>query len=234
MVIKDGELKDIELLIFDIDQTLVDWESFEDLVIKTFKDENVEMPENYWNNYLLTVYNSMKKAVNEPIFSYEYIENVLRENNIDNIDPVHYFKLWVHHEGDRVKMIPGADKMLSELSKNYRLICATNWFYDSQVRKLSKFNLLKYFSKIYTCEGICAKPNDLHYKHVLKQESIIPSKVVMIGDGSPDIPNKYLGIKNILFDQNQSKRNLYDSSDVVVTELADIPKVLSKNKLTKS
>lgn len=230
MVIKDGALNGIELLIFDIDQTLVDFDCFDELVVRIFKEEQVEMPVGYWDNYLAAVQSAMRVAVDEPVFCFNHIAKTLKEKNIDAIDPVHFFKLWIFHEGNHVKMIPGANTCLDKLSKDYRIVSATNWFYDSQHRKLSKFDLMKYFSKIYTCENVHAKPNILHFMNVLEQENIEPSKAVMIGDSSADIPSKELGIRNILFDQHQTKFHLYDSSDVVVTELTDIPKVLAKKR----
>jgi len=103
----------------------------------------------------------------------------------------------------------------------------TNWFRNIQINKLNKFNLLPYFSELYTPETLPIKPSLEGFKTILIKEGV-KEGAVMIGDSSEDMAAGEAGFHTILLDPNGKKEALYEIANSVVTEANDIKKLLLK------
>jgi putative hydrolase of the HAD superfamily len=76
------------------------------------------------------------------------------------------------------EILPGAEKVLKELSGKYRLILATKGDLLDQERKLSNSGLLGYFHHI----EIMSDKKTENYRQLLKHLDILPSEFLMVGN----------------------------------------------------
>jgi putative hydrolase of the HAD superfamily len=78
----------------------------------------------------------------------------------------------------RNEILPGAEKVLKELSGKYRLILATKGDLLDQERKLSNSGLLGYFHHI----EIMSDKKIENYRQLLNHLDILPSEFLMVGN----------------------------------------------------
>jgi len=69
--------------------------------------------------------------------------------------------------------------VLSYLSDEYELVALSNWIRKASIKKLEKFDLLKYFTEVYGGDD-CLKPNPGSYKMAIGNHK--PDECIMIGD----------------------------------------------------
>ncbi len=238
MIIKNNisAKKDTKLCIFDIDNTLVRYNTLRKLIDKALNFYGITPQEEYYGRQGLGVKLILDRAINERCFNFENLclswaeqLSFLQSYGVKVED---FARKMIDLEVEFAELLPNAIEMLSSLSKEdqMRLICSTNWFKRAQQRKLHMFNMAHFFSEIYTCEDRLAKPNRAHFEGILEDEGYNPEQAVMIGDSSTDIPPKTTNIDSILLDSNGNKQNLYDQASAVVTDLSDIPKILVRSK----
>jgi len=77
-----------------------------------------------------------------------------------------------------VELLDDIEKVLSNLSQNYRLIVATKGDLLDQERKLEKSGLLKYFHHI----EVLSDKKEANYKKLLSHLDIKPSEFLMVGN----------------------------------------------------
>ena len=88
--------------------------------------------------------------------------------------------------------------------KKYSLIVLTNWFYKTQVNRLSNKDILKYFDDVYTGE-IYTKPNKESYLNAIKGYKA--AECVMIGDNIKKdvLMPQSLGITSFYYNPNNKE-----------------------------
>ncbi|WP_179344795.1 HAD family hydrolase [Winogradskyella ursingii] len=94
-----------------------------------------------------------------------------------------------------IELLDGVEKVLRELSKDYKLILATKGDLLDQERKLKKSGLIDYFHHI---EVLSEKQED-NYKKLLKHLEIQPKEFLMVGNSlkSDILPLVNIGSKAI-------------------------------------
>lgn len=175
-----SDFKPIKRIIFDIDDTLLDWKdeywnslnkTFDELDIKyTILDiEKVKFVVDNYEDNIRQKYS--KEEMQEEIE--KYLGYKLPNNFID---------VWIKYLSDCVpeKIDDSIIETLEYLKSKYELVILTNWFRESQINRLKNSNLYKYFTEFYSAEDITMKPN---------KESFIEAKgryefkeCIMIGD----------------------------------------------------
>ncbi|MDD4282400.1 MAG: HAD family hydrolase [Bacilli bacterium] len=235
MIIKNGlsktDINNFKNCIFDIDGTLVKYVTMEDLITEALLYYGIEPKKEYFNMQALGVIEILEKAANEQCFTFENLclswdkhLTFLKEHNVKVED---FAKKMIDLEVKYVKLLPNVKDNLKYL-KELKLFCSTNWFKNSQIKKLNNVGIDNYFNTIYTCEDTLAKPSKKHFKFILDKENMSADETIFIGDSASDIKSSYYGIKSILLDLNQNKEAIYDIANVVITDFADIVKVLKK------
>lgn len=82
---------------------------------------------------------------------------------------------------------PEVEKLINELRKNTRVICATNTF-DSHYRYFLKRGDYNLFDRVYASNVIgYAKPDPQFYLHILDQEKIEPHKIIFMDDKADNV-----------------------------------------------
>ena len=98
------------------------------------------------------------------------------------------------------RLVPGADKLLRKLKKDYKIGIVTNNMIDEQVRKLKANNIEHLVDVMVTSEELkITKPNPLIFEEVLKRLGSTPDETLMIGDSwdSDIVGASNLGMKCI-------------------------------------
>lgn len=233
MVIKNEvkNPKDIKLIICDIDDTLVRYSSIKQILKKTFEFYNIPYKDQYLEKDIEMIGELISRNENELCFDFDAIAELWKKNfdffKRYGVDPEEFVKFSIDLEMEYSHLIIGAKKFLSNLKlKEYRIVSATNWLLYSQLRKLGKFDLLKYFDKIYTCEGEFSKPHENHFLRILNDYNLRPEEAIVIGDSSGDVSASRYGFNSLLVDKNANKIHLYDLSTAVVTKIGDTKRIL--------
>ncbi len=230
MIIKDN-LKNnkFNILLFDIDGTLVEYTSLSNLVKETLSYFDILPTEKLIINQGKAVGKLLELAEYKKVFSFnmmcEYWNDYMNLEYYD-INSVDLAVKMLNLEVLYLKKVNGVQKTLELLSEEKRMIASTNWFLFSQRRKLDYIGLSEYIKKIYTCELQYAKPSAKHFKRILQEENISPDNILMIGDSSTDLSSEKVGIQSILVDYHNKKENIYDEASCVITEFSDLMKVL--------
>lgn len=163
----------IKRLIFDLDNTLIMWrDSYKSAIKNTIQKYNLAV------DYLL---------VDEVIESYEkYYNYYSKEHMVELIN--HKFGLeldisflddWLIELGKMADIEDDIIEVLEYLSGKYELVILTNWFKNSQLKRLEKVGIDKYFKEIYGGDKYI-KPSLESYKMAIGNRSA--SECIMIGD----------------------------------------------------
>ncbi len=207
----------IKRIIFDIDNTLI---LFKDEFIKSyaeiFPDRDLKKAKEVYD--VIEFYED-----EEDIYSEEKMLNFLNskldyEFNIDMIRKLNYevAEKWVEAPSQDI-----IDTM-AYLSKKYEIYALTNWFTDSQKRRLEKMGLLKYFTKVIGTDMVKIKPNKEAY--LMASEGVKIEECLFIGDSPKkdlDVPYQ-MGAKVICFDNNYKNNTEYPK----IREIRDLKNIL--------
>lgn len=197
----------IKRLIFDVDNTLINWleeytrysesKTLDELGIP-YDDElikKIEVEGDKYENYYDT-YNKL-----------DYVKLLREKTNLDL--PDNYVDIWMKYLSD---CYPTPSKeyidTLEYLSSKYDLVILSNWFRLSQENRIKGMGIDKYFTKQIYTEGIKNKPNKEAFLEAIKPYNI--DECIMIGDKQDiDIDGaKDIGMKTILIDKNTKIEDL--------------------------
>ena len=173
--------------IFDLDGTILkpDW-NMEDSFFESILDEET---------YRLLHIDKMKTLSNYEQIHEKYdiyrLSDYYRSRGI-NLTPSH-IKRWIEFNGKSLydEVYDGIFELLKILKEdNKEIVLLTNWFKDSQVQRLRRKNLLRYFDYIVSGD-IALKPSKRSYD--LAVLTTPKEECIMIGD---NYENDYLGALN--------------------------------------
>ena len=191
----------IKRIIFDLDNTLIEWKSEYIFALEnTLKELNI----NYSKDKI--------KEIDSAIDSYD------KECNtnffIDFVDKL------IIEQGKCYQKDEKLVKLIEYLSKKYDLVLLSNWFTDTQKLRLKGVGIDKYFSIIIGGDEHPLKPNLEAFDIVLKDYK--PEECLMVGDSliADIIPAKKLGINTIWITKESSKeyktiKEIYELEDIL-------------------
>ncbi|HPE14638.1 MAG TPA: HAD hydrolase-like protein [Bacilli bacterium] len=230
MILKNDIVSKKDLAIFDIDGTLVKYNTLEALVKEALRIYGIEDKDEYVKAQIKGVFLALKFSERVSDFNFERLCNswqksmpFLKEFGVDVKDFAHTM---LHLETFYMEKIPKVKETLSTIEQIK--VCSTNWLFYRQKIKLYEAGIDKDFSNIYTCEKTYAKPNPEHFRYILAKEDVFPTSAVMIGDGIVDLASSRAGIDSILVDYDENKQKLYNDAIAVVTEFSDIARILKR------
>ena len=205
-------------VVFDLDNTLIEW-----------KKEYIFALENVIRNlkldYSTKTIRELDKALGEyekyfSVYSKENMLNFLNEKANTNL-PEQFIDMIIEEQSKCYEVFDGTKlDTIKYLSSKYKLICISNWFTETQTKRLIGAGIYKYFDVVKGWDGSELKPS-------VKAFSIItnPSECVMVGDNmNTDIlPALKLGMKAILITKKKVKN---DPRYKVIKNLEELKEML--------
>lgn len=163
----------IKRIIFDLDDTLIIW-----------KKEYIKALQQAIEEYKIpydaeTIDNTTLDY--EKYYSKYTIENFLNHTKINhNLELTQEFlEKWLENLEKMSEENPEISDVLSYLSKKYELVVLTNWFQESQKKRLENARMSQYFLEIYGGDKYI-KPDINSFKTAIGNHK--PEECLMVGD----------------------------------------------------
>ena len=196
----------IKKIVFDLDNTLLflsdEWEEN----FKKFIDKyNLNISD---NDLFLCIGNFEKKMKNIVVSKQKLSEYVSNDLFIDFTTNMILELLEIYDNTSLLNTDTIYD-ILNYLSEKYELIAYTNWFTDDQIKRLKKYDLDKFFTKVYGWDILPKKPSKEGLSEIIKNDDI--ENYIFIGDSIElDLEVPYsIGIATIFYNRKNIKQNKY-------------------------
>lgn len=196
----------IKKIIFDLDNTLLflsdEWEEN----YKRFIDKyNLNIST---NDLFLCIGNFEKNMKNIMVSKQKLSEYVSNDLFIDFTTNMILELLEIYDNTSLLNTDTIYD-ILNYLSEKYELIAYTNWFTDDQIKRLKKYDLDKFFTKVYGWDILPKKPSKEGLDEIIKNDNI--ENYIFIGDSIElDLEVPYsMGIATIFYNRKNIKQNKY-------------------------
>lgn len=212
----------IKRLIFDVDDTLIEWKNeYWDTLEEVFQELNIEYNKEIKNNIIKAIdtYELYNEYFNKQTML-EHINKVTNHNfNMDFLDTT--LKVFG-------KCVPEKDEnminTLNYLSKKYELVVLTNWFKEEQESRLKNFGIYHFFTKIFAGETFKVKPNKESF--IIAMENKLPKECIMIGDSlKKDVHGALnVGMKAIYINPNIPKEK--KENYTIINKIEELTEIL--------
>lgn len=222
-------------LLFDVDDTLLDFKKGQHQALsKMFASQGVTMTPaikaDYlaYNHKLWQDYESGKIAREDLLakrFTYIFGELGIA---CDGIEMDQLFRGNLNEEAD---LLPGAEQVLTALSKTHPLYIVTNGVAETQKRRLEKADLGRFFEDVFISEETgYQKPMPEFFDFVLQRiPGIEPSEMLIIGDSlSADIKGGQLaGLATCWVNPEGLPNTLEEAPTYEIKELSELLKLIN-------
>lgn len=207
----------IKRLIFDLDNTIIDWKDDYTLALQeTVKEFNINID-----------YKKIDNIIEQQEYVYETLSKEQLMNDINNICGLELNMEFIETLLEKQKnMAPKNDKkiqdLFSYLSSKYEIVLLTNWFTETQSGRLNTLGIAKYFCEFYGGDKILLKPRkDAFLKAIGSNKK---EECIMIGDNLEldIIPAINLGITTIKVDKKSISTDKRYTSINDICQLKDI------------
>ncbi|MFA6236941.1 MAG: YjjG family noncanonical pyrimidine nucleotidase [Bacteriovorax sp.] len=194
-----------DLLLFDADDTLLDFKKSEDISfqlvlekngiakdIKTLHEQYKKINSHLWNQ-------QAEGLISKDFLKVERFRKLLSDNNLD-ADPYKLGEDYLETLPTQVFLIEGALELIKSLHRKIPLVIVTNGIGHVQHKRLINSGLKPYFELMVVSEECgFSKPDRRIFEHTFEQmkTSHLSSKVLMIGD---KLETDILGAHNIAID----------------------------------
>lgn len=225
----------IKAIFFDIDDTIFDFSKCSVKALKetcnfyhivftdTILNEYRKIDDILWKKQKLGIY-----TIDEVLeLRSNHMMDVMNiQNSNKTFKEVYLKQLW-----DTYEQIDDIEYVLKSLkSLGYTLYCASNGFYEMQINRLNKANLLHYFDELFVSDIVgYEKPNSQFFKTCLEKTNLAKEEVLMIGDSYlADIQGAHhAGWKTCYFNRKNQV------NPMKVMEIQTMKELLDKEKLWK-
>ena len=170
----------IKRVIFDLDDTLIDWEEdyWHNGIAYACKEFEVEYNQEIEERIIDSI---AEYETNEKYFNVEKMQEIINKkldmklssNFIKTI--LKYFETCVPEKVDT-----NIINTLEYLQNKYELVVLTNWFVYQQIERLKNAGIYRYFKNVYGAEDIKMKPDKEAYLTAIGDCSL--DECIMVGD----------------------------------------------------
>jgi putative hydrolase of the HAD superfamily len=218
-------MKDVKVIAFDMDNTLIDRQGafvrcVRDMIEEDTKKSIDDMSfSQFMEHFLILDNNGMGNK--EILFNY-YIEYFHLDLTWDII-----MNRWVDRLAGYMRLMEDTVEVLDELSKRYRLAILTNGDSVSQRGKLKTFPHLNWFEIVMVAGDYpWAKPDVRIFELLCEKLKVKPDEVVFVGDtiDSDIVGAKKAGMRTIWIQGNEQLKS--DLPDIRLYRLNDLLNVV--------
>jgi putative hydrolase of the HAD superfamily len=218
-------MKDVKVIAFDMDNTLIDRQGAFVRCVRDMIEEDTKKSiddmlfSQFMEHFLILDNNGMGNK--EIIFNY-YIEYFHLDLTWDII-----MNRWVDRLAGYMRLMEDTVEVLDELSKRYRLAILTNGDSVSQRGKLKTFPHLNWFEIVMVAGDYpWAKPDVRIFELLCEKLKVKPDEVVFVGDtiDSDIVGAKKAGMRTIWIQGNEQLKS--DLPDIRLYRLNDLLNVV--------
>jgi 2-haloacid dehalogenase len=201
-----------KILLFDLDDTLLDFAANEQSALKhLFEDNGIDFTKEVFDTYS-SVNKRLWAAYEKGEILLDEVLNTRFSNALFSLGKKADGKLWEQNYrellGNGHEMIEGADRLIKRLSGSFRMFIVTNGVTETQIKRLKLSGLYSYFEDIFTSQAIgYQKPAAEFFDYVKSHVKDFDAKnTLMIGDSlSSDIKGGNLaGIDTCWINRNSA------------------------------
>ena len=216
----------IKKVIFDIDDTLIDWkDEYWNSLNRTFEELNLEYSEKDIEK--------VKKAIDiyedgrNETYNKEKMQKTI-EDELKYKLPEEFMDVWMNYLGKCIpeKIDENIFKTLEYLQEKYELVILSNWLEKSQMLRLKNAKLDKYFKEFYITEGIKMKPSKESFNIARGKNKEI--ECVMIGDNfKTDIKGAInAGMQAIYLNKKNNINEIENKNVTEILKISDLIEIL--------
>lgn len=209
----------IKKIIFDLDNTLLflsdEWEEN----YKKFIDKyNL----NISTNDLFLCIGNFEKNMKNIVVSKQKLSEYVSNNLFIDFTTNMILELLEIYDNTSLLNTDAIYDILNYLSEKYELIAYTNWFTNNQIKRLKKYDLDKFFTKVYGWDILPKKPSKEGLSEIIKNDDI--ENYICIGDSIElDIEVPYsMGITTIFYNRKNIKQDKYKE----IFKIEELKKIL--------
>jgi len=167
----------MKAIIFDVDNTLIDWKdeylfALKKLLLEIYPDITVEKIREIDN--VIDTSESYLKELNKEVF----LQEIIKRCNIKL--PEDFLDKLIIYQGECYCEDKELVDTIKYLSQKYDLYVISNWFTETQVKRLENIGIAKYFKKIIGGDQNYFKPDKRCFECILKMYN--PDECMYIGD----------------------------------------------------
>lgn len=167
----------MKAIVFDVDNTLVDW-----------KDEYIFALKNVLKEMNLNYSQELVEKIDNIIDDYEQENDILEKNvMLDYINskcnlnlPLEFIDKLLVAQGECIYENKALVPLMEYLSNKYDLFVISNWYTKTQKIRLEKLGIAKYFKKIIGADINYLKPDKRAFDIILKDYAA--KDIISIGD----------------------------------------------------
>ena len=192
----------MKAIIFDLDNTLIDWiDEYNDTIKLALEDCGIDSNLVDKVNEAIDLFDKNGKVFNKK----ELLSYI---NQMCNLNlPIKFMDKIEEYQGECAKYDENLINVIKYLNSKYDLYLVSNWFTKTQENRLKKAGIYQYFKGIYGADNNYLKPNPKAFEKVLKNYQ--PENIISIGDSYiNDIePSLKLGM-NVLLKTDEKKDDI--------------------------
>lgn len=219
-------------LLFDLDDTLLDFKAAEDYAFKELMQES-KIP---YTQQLFVQYDAINRKLWHQLEQQEITKQYLLDQRFtrffaelgyDNLDGIAAERRFRQLLGEGAFLMPNAKETLIILKNaGYQLYTASNGVYQTQIRRMQATGIIEFFDGHFISETVgFEKPNVKFFDYILDQLHLSKRDVLMIGDGlNSDIKGALASDIDCVF-YDYAQKNQPNAAQYMVTNLLDLPTV---------
>lgn len=207
-------MKQYKCLLFDLDDTLLDFKITEKFAFnKLMEQNNLPLTEDVFQRYC-----TINKAVWDDFEKHLLTADEVKYKRFElfcqayalPLDAVVLGDQYLENLSQSYELIEGAIDLLDRLKSNYKLVLVTNGLSKVQNPRIHSSRMNEYFPLVFISEEVgCSKPSNEFFQHVFNHlGEITKEDILIIGDSmsSDMLGGRNFGIDTCWFNPNQQAR----------------------------